>query len=67
MHAGSYKKGAGKMKIIRKLVMEYKGMHKPGRKELAIDTARIVAISGICAVALKIIDTGFAALLGAVL
>lgn len=52
---------------VTRLVTEYKTMHKPDRRTLMKDTVRIAGTAMVCAAVLKIVDTGFAALLGAVL
>lgn len=55
------------MKIVKRLYKEYKTMHKPDRKTLMKDSARIAGSAVCLGIALKIIDTGFAALLGSIL
>lgn len=49
---------------VRRLNTEYKLLRKPDRKTLWKDTVRVVVTAAVSAVALKIVDTGFAALLG---
>lgn len=53
--------------IFHRLGAEYKAMHKPSGRELVIWTSKIAGCACIAAVALKIVDTGFAALLGLIL
>lgn len=48
----------------RRLAQEYRLMEKPRMKRLSEDTVRIAGTALILAVALKMIDTGFAAALG---
>ena len=50
-----------------RLVTEYKTMRKPDRKTLMKDSVRITGTAVISAIVLKIVDTGFAALLGLLL
>lgn len=50
-------------KIVKRLVTEYKAMHKPTFRTLVKDTARITGTAMAAAVILKIVDTGFASLL----
>ncbi len=52
---------------VRRLITEYKAMHKPDGKTLMKDTVRITGTAITAAVILKVVDTGFAALLGAIL
>lgn len=52
---------------MKRLATEYKAMHKPTGRELMTDTARIAGTAAVAAVVLKVVDTGFAALLGALL
>lgn len=51
----------------RRLVTEYKTMHKPDRHTLVKDTVRITGSAIILAVILKMTDMVFAALLGLLL
>lgn len=64
-------KGVMKMKkikyILGRLKTEYKGMYKPSGHELFVETAKIAGCAGVSAVVLKLVDTGFAALLGLIL
>lgn len=53
--------------ILQRLKTEYKGMYKPSGHELFVETAKIAGCAGMSAVALKLVDTGFAALLGLIL
>lgn len=52
---------------IKRLIIEYKTMHKPDRKTLMKDTFRIAGTAMAAGIILKIVDTGFAALLGFIL
>lgn len=52
---------------VHRLALEYKGMHRPGRKELLKKSARVTGTAAIAAVILKIVDTGFAAFLALIL
>lgn len=52
------------MKIVKRLIAEYKVMHKPDKKTLMQDTYRIAGSAILAGVVLKVVDTGFAALLG---
>lgn len=52
---------------VKHLVTEYKSMHKPTRRVLMKDTLRITGTAVAAAVVLKIVDTGFAALLNMIL
>lgn len=52
---------------VKRLNTEYQRLHKPDRKTLWKDTVRVVATAAVSAVVLKIVDTGFAALLGLLL
>lgn len=49
---------------MRRLVTEYKVMHKPDGKTLMKDTFRIMGTATAAAVILKIADTGFMIILG---
>lgn len=53
--------------IAHRLVLEYKNMHKPAWKELLGNTARTAGTAVAAAVVLKVVDTGFAALLALIL
>lgn len=53
--------------ILHNLKKEYGALHKPSGKELMTETIKIAGCSCICAIALKIVDIGFAALLGLIL
>lgn len=52
---------------LKRLATEYQTTHKPDRRRLMKDTVRIAGTAFIGAVVLKLVDTGFAALLGLVL
>lgn len=53
--------------IFHRLCAEYKAMRKPSGRELVIETSKIAGCACIAAIMLKIVDTGFAALLGLIL
>lgn len=53
--------------ILHNLKTEYKMMHKPSGRELITETAKIAGCSCAGAMVLKLVDTGFAALLGLML
>lgn len=59
------------MKKIRyighRLITEYKTMYKPDGHTLMQSTFRIAGTAAVGAVVFKIVDTGFAALLGIIL
>jgi hypothetical protein len=52
---------------MKRLATEYKVMYKPDGRTLILDTIRIAGTAAVSAVVLKVVDTGFAALLGALL
>lgn len=52
---------------FKRLGAEYKAMHKPDGKTLMKDTMRIMGSAAAAAIVLKLVDTGFAALLGLIL
>ncbi len=52
---------------MKRLATEYKVMYKPDGRTLILDTIRIAGTAAVAAVVLKVVDTGFAALLGALL
>ena len=52
---------------MKRLATEYKVMYKPDGRTLILDTIRIAGTAAVSAVVLKAVDTGFAALLGALL
>lgn len=52
---------------VKRLATEYKNMHKPGGRELIKDSLKITCTAVACALILKVIDTGFGALLGLIL
>ena len=52
---------------VKRLITEYKNMHKPDRKTLIKDTFRIGGTAVAAGIVFKIVDTGFAALLGLIL
>lgn len=52
---------------MKRLATEYKVMYKPDGRTLILDTIRIAGTAAVVAVVLKVVDTGFAALLGALL
>lgn len=54
-------------KIMKRLGAEYRSMHRPDKKTLVKDTARTAGTAFIAAAVLKIVDTGFAAVLGLIL
>lgn len=61
-------KALSKIKYVcGRLVTEFRVMHKPGPKELAIDSARVTATAFVAAVVLKLVDTGFSALLSLIM
>lgn len=52
---------------IKRLITEYKSMHKPDRQTLMKDTFRIAGTAMAAGIVLKMVDTGFAAILGLIL
>ena len=52
---------------MKRLATEYKVMYKPDGRTLIRETIRIAGTAAVSAVVLKVVDTGFAALLGALL
>lgn len=53
--------------IFRRLAAEYSVMHKPARKELVKNSLKVTGTAACAAVVLKLVDTGFAALLSLIL
>lgn len=52
---------------VKRLITEYKTMHKPDGKTLVKDTVRTMSTAVCAGIVLKIVDTGFAALLNLIL
>ena len=53
--------------IFHRLTVEYKTMHKPAGKELMKNSLKVTGTAVGAAVVLKVVDTGFAALLALIL
>ena len=53
--------------IVRRLVVEYKGMYKPDAKTLMRTSAKVTGTAVAAALVLKAVDLGFGAVLALVL